>query len=79
MEFFRLSAIPATVFYFTLYDNLHCAFHDRFGTNRVFAPLAAGSLARAAAVTVVSPLELIRTKMQSESLSYRGRQASKCF
>jgi len=32
----------------------------------------AGSLARASSVTIVSPLELIRTKMQSEKLSYFG-------
>lgn len=33
-------------------------------------PLVAGSSARILAVTVVNPLELIRTKMQSEKMSY---------
>ncbi|KAF7623506.1 hypothetical protein Mgra_00010203 [Meloidogyne graminicola] len=65
-----LSAVPATVFYFTLYDNLHCALREQFGNKSPFAPLLAGSLARASSVTIVSPLELIRTKMQSEKLSY---------
>lgn len=34
-------------------------------------PLVAGCSARILAVTVVNPLELIRTKMQSEKMSYR--------
>ena len=33
-------------------------------------PFVSGSVARFAAVTVISPLELVRTKMQSASLSY---------
>ncbi|KAL7075127.1 hypothetical protein ACQ4LE_005780 [Meloidogyne hapla] len=65
-----LSAVPATVFYFTLYDNLHSALRERIGNKSLFAPLLAGSFARASSVTIVSPLELIRTKMQSERLSY---------
>lgn len=36
----------------------------------VRVPLVAGCLARCFAVTVVNPLELIRTKMQSEKMSY---------
>lgn len=32
----------------------------------------AGATARTIAVTIVSPLELIRTKMQSKKLSYAG-------
>lgn len=35
-------------------------------------PLLAGMAARVFSVTVVSPLELIRTKMQSQKLSYYG-------
>jgi solute carrier family 25 protein 39/40 len=34
--------------------------------------LVAGGVARIWAVTIVSPLELIRTKMQSKKLSYQG-------
>jgi solute carrier family 25 protein 39/40 len=35
-------------------------------------PMVAGSTARIWAATLVSPLELIRTKMQSQKLSYAG-------
>ena len=35
-----------------------------------WVPLAAGCTARTWSVTIVSPLELIRTKMQSEKLNY---------
>lgn len=42
-------------------------------TKQPFAiPLLAGMGARVFSVTVVSPLELIRTKMQSQRLSYYG-------
>lgn len=43
-------------------------------TEQPFAvPLLAGMAARVFSVSVVSPLELIRTKMQSQKLSYYGR------
>lgn len=48
---------------------------DRFAglTEQPFSvPLMAGMVARVFSVTVVSPLELIRTKMQSQKLSYYG-------
>jgi solute carrier family 25 protein 39/40 len=64
-----VSAIPATVFYFSVYDNLLCRARKRFG-DHIYIPLVVGAIARAIAVTIVSPLEMIRTKMQSESLSY---------
>lgn len=45
-----------------------------FGNQPVwFTSLLAGGVARVWAVTLVSPLELIRTKMQSKKLSYRGK------
>ncbi|XP_048373101.1 probable mitochondrial glutathione transporter SLC25A39 isoform X2 [Sphaerodactylus townsendi] len=64
-------AVPATVIYFTGYDQLRdflCAKVDSQGR---YIPLVAGAFARLGAVTVISPLELIRTKMQSRQLSYR--------
>lgn len=67
-----MSAIPQTVFYFTLYDNLHALLSRELPASPYLAPLLAGSGARAVAATVVSPLEMVRTKMQSEVLSYRG-------
>ncbi|NXU41426.1 S2539 protein, partial [Drymodes brunneopygia] len=64
-------AVPATVIYFTAYDQLRDYLHARTGTRSHYIPLLAGALARLGAVTVISPLELIRTKMQSQQLSYR--------
>ncbi|NXQ28837.1 S2539 protein, partial [Alaudala cheleensis] len=66
-------AVPATVIYFTTYDQLRDYLHTRMGMGSWshYIPLLAGALARLGAVTVISPLELIRTKMQSQQLSYR--------
>ncbi|KAG9328457.1 hypothetical protein JZ751_015694 [Albula glossodonta] len=63
-------AVPATVIYFTCYDQLCVALKSRMGRHSEVAPLIAGALARVGAATVISPLELIRTKMQSQNLSY---------
>lgn len=64
-----ISAIPATILYFTLYDNLHNYVRQRINKN--YAPLISGTLARTTVVSMISPLELIRTKMQSEKHSYQ--------
>lgn len=65
-------AVPATVVYFTLYDQLRHKFHLWSGSYEqpIWVPMLAGSGARVLAVTVISPLELVRTKMQSKRLSY---------
>ncbi|KAK2713404.1 hypothetical protein QYM36_009316 [Artemia franciscana] len=66
-------ALPATVIYFTTYEQLRVHLNDKYGSYRsqpMWIPLLAGGLARTWAVTLVSPLELIRTKMQSQRLSY---------
>lgn len=66
-------AVPATVVYFVTYEQLRTRLNDRFckGVKQpAWIPLAAGCTARLWAATVVSPLELIRTKMQSKKLSY---------
>uniref|UniRef100_A0A673J349 Solute carrier family 25 member 40 n=1 Tax=Sinocyclocheilus rhinocerous TaxID=307959 RepID=A0A673J349_9TELE len=56
--------VPATVIYFTCYDQLLClASHD------FFLHLSVGS------ATVISPLELVCTKMQSEKQSYQELSA----
>ncbi|KAH6609434.1 mitochondrial carrier domain [Trichoderma cornu-damae] len=60
--------IPANIIYFTGYDWLR--FHPMspfasFSTD--YAPLVAGSFARLLAATSVSPVELIRTRMQAAS------------
>jgi solute carrier family 25 protein 39/40 len=72
-------AVPATMIYFVSYEHLRVYFSDNYTIitgnpdQPVIIPLAAGGLARLWAVTVVNPLELIRTKMQSKRLSYRGK------
>ncbi|KAM8947313.1 mitochondrial glutathione transporter SLC25A39 isoform 1-T1 [Pelodytes ibericus] len=63
-------AVPATIIYFTCYDQLRDFLRYGLGYNGSHIPLVAGALARLGAVTVISPLELIRTKMQSRQLSY---------
>ncbi|XP_074048984.1 mitochondrial glutathione transporter SLC25A40 isoform X2 [Macrotis lagotis] len=63
-------AVPATVIYFTCYDQLSSFMKSKV-ENDAYVPIFAGTVARLGAVTVISPLELIRTKMQSRALSYK--------
>lgn len=62
-----LMAIPANVIYFTGYDILR--YNKRSPVNQVipdaYAPLLAGSVARVAAASVISPIEMFRTRMQA--------------
>ncbi|XP_036103323.1 solute carrier family 25 member 40 isoform X2 [Molossus molossus] len=64
-------AVPATVIYFTCYDQLTAVLRSKLGENESHIPIVAGIVARFGAVTVISPLELIRTKMQSKNFSYK--------
>ncbi|XP_063306837.1 probable mitochondrial glutathione transporter SLC25A40 [Pelobates fuscus] len=66
-----IMAVPATAFYFTFYDQLRDILIPRLQGNTETASLLAGATARLGSVTLISPLELIRTKMQSRPLSYR--------
>jgi len=74
-----IMAVPATIIYFVSYEQLRVLISDKYSEytgvqeQPVVIPLVAGGLARLWAVTVVNPLELIRTKMQSKKLTYRGR------
>uniref|UniRef100_A0A0N4UVI8 Solute carrier family 25 member 40 n=1 Tax=Enterobius vermicularis TaxID=51028 RepID=A0A0N4UVI8_ENTVE len=63
-------AVPATVLYYAAYDNMLLRLKKRYKQNSFWLPLIAGIGARTMATTVVSPLEMIRTKMQSEKLTY---------
>jgi solute carrier family 25 protein 39/40 len=75
-------ALPTTVLYFVAYEQLRVHLKDYHRTNTaknvsdddyklpMWIPLVSGCTARCFAVTVVNPLELIRTKMQSEKMSY---------
>ncbi|KAF6086831.1 solute carrier family 25 member 40 [Phyllostomus discolor] len=64
-------AVPATVIYFTCYDQLTALLRSKLGENESRIPIVAGIVARFGAVTVISPLELIRTNMQSKKFSYK--------
>ncbi|XP_075348879.1 mitochondrial glutathione transporter SLC25A40 isoform X6 [Mycteria americana] len=66
-----IMALPTTVIYFTCYDQLSEALKSRLGKDDGYIPVLAGSLSRFGSVTVVSPLELIRTRMQYRKLSYK--------
>ncbi|XP_029046830.1 solute carrier family 25 member 40-like [Osmia bicornis bicornis] len=74
-------AVPATIAYFVSYEQLRLYFKDIYnkkikhntmgGKEQPFwIPMLAGAVARIWAATLVSPLELIRTKMQSQKLNY---------
>ncbi|CAG9537719.1 unnamed protein product [Cercopithifilaria johnstoni] len=66
-----IMAIPATVLYYTIYDNMLCWLRKEYDSKSHWIPLFAGSTARLVALTIVSPIELIRTKMQSERFTYK--------
>ena len=75
-------AVPTTVIYFTTYEQMKERAQRSMGLTRQEAnekhglAMGAGALARIWAVTLVSPLELIRTKMQSQKMAfYQVRQA----
>lgn len=70
-------ALPTTVIYFVAYEQFRLRLKEFYLRKRdkstelpFWLPLIAGGSARVLAVTIVNPLELIRTKMQSEKLSY---------
>lgn len=74
-------ALPSTVIYFVSYEQIRVRLKDRYLAWRPnpehkcpwWIPLFSGSSARMVAVSIVSPLELVRTKMQSQKLSYLGK------
>jgi solute carrier family 25, member 39/40 len=66
-----LMAIPQIVLYFTAYEEAKRIFgYDSIENPNVILPMVSGGVARVIAVTAVSPIELIRTKLQSEKLKY---------
>uniref|UniRef100_A0A8D2NQY6 Solute carrier family 25 member 40 n=1 Tax=Zosterops lateralis melanops TaxID=1220523 RepID=A0A8D2NQY6_ZOSLA len=66
-----IMAVPTTAIYYTCYDQLCEALKNRPGKHDEHIPVIAGSLSRFGSVTVVSPLELIKTQMQYRRLSYK--------
>uniref|UniRef100_A0A0N5AM09 Solute carrier family 25 member 40 n=1 Tax=Syphacia muris TaxID=451379 RepID=A0A0N5AM09_9BILA len=63
-------AVPATVFYYAVYDNLLLWLQTKSPEHLFWLPMIAGGGARTLSTTIISPLEMIRTKMQSERLTY---------
>lgn len=74
-----LMAVPNTACYFTAYDYLRHHVHEWQAqrprgvmSHEAVAPLAAGTAARALTTTLISPLELLRTRAQTEGLAGHG-------
>ncbi|KAJ8972607.1 hypothetical protein NQ314_000098 [Rhamnusium bicolor] len=72
-------AIPATIVYFVTYEQLRLHLKDMYNKKKppdrkikqpYWIPLISGGTARIISASIVSPIELIRTKMQSRKLSY---------
>ncbi|GMT20867.1 hypothetical protein PFISCL1PPCAC_12164 [Pristionchus fissidentatus] len=76
-------AVPLTAFYFSAYDCLLARIRELADARRrrragadaprstleaLAPPMIAGTVARSASVTLVAPLEVVRTKMQSEHM-----------
>ena len=67
-------AIPANVIYFTGYDSLRYNRHspiNQFVADG-YAPLVAGSISRVAAASVISPIEMFRTRLQAAPSGVSG-------
>jgi solute carrier family 25 protein 39/40 len=59
--------VPSTVLYFQLYDNLRLGMEAQGSAlATLLAPMASGIVSRAAVVTVLSPLELVRTRAMAK-------------
>jgi len=67
-----MMAIPANVVYFTMYDSFKykLGFREDDPSTK-YVPVVAGSSARTLSTMLVTPLELLRTKLQSERLTYQ--------
>ncbi|CAN0227832.1 unnamed protein product, partial [Phaeothamnion confervicola] len=68
-----LMAVPQTVLYFSMYDVIRDELrrHRSLPAGDILAPMIAGGSARLLAATAISPLELIRTQMQSQLEQHR--------
>lgn len=66
-----LMTVPATVIYFTVYDRLKYRIGYREeDPSTLYLSALAGAAARIGAATAISPIELVRTKMQSQKYSF---------
>lgn len=69
LEFHRLIGVPSSTSYILTYDWLVHSVLPPLIPSEVIAPLVAGILARTAVTSLASPLELVRTNLQSTPLS----------
>lgn len=60
-------SVPANVIYFVGYDYLRELIqpYTSIDSNNDYSPLVAGAIARTIAVTIISPIELFRTRLQA--------------
>lgn len=68
-----IMALPSVIIYFTAYDEIKksLGYHELNNPNTAI-PMLSGAVARIMAVTAISPIELIRTKVQSENMKYNN-------
>lgn len=71
LEISLVMAIPSTVLYYTVYDLLLEEL-EKAGAGKFLAPATAGSSARTLSTAVMAPLELVRTRAQSERAAVSG-------
>jgi solute carrier family 25 protein 39/40 len=65
----RVIGVPSATCYMLAYDHLQHDFLPEIMGATTFTPLVAGMTARASVTSLVSPLELIRTNLQSTPIS----------
>lgn len=58
-------SVPATIIYFTAYDQLKVTYGFKPGEKNIYSPMLSGITARVITSTCVSPIEMIRVKLQS--------------
>ncbi|XP_018016684.1 probable mitochondrial glutathione transporter SLC25A40 isoform X2 [Hyalella azteca] len=63
-------AVPNTVLYFTTYEQVRFLLKYKMNCDQWWTAGAAGGVARVWSVTVCSPFELVRTKLQAAKISY---------
>ncbi|XP_072030740.1 mitochondrial glutathione transporter SLC25A39-like isoform X2 [Amphiura filiformis] len=63
--------VPSTILYLTAYDQLKYVMGYKYETSSTFVPVVAGCIAKVYAVSIINPLELIRTKMLSQPLTFK--------
>ncbi|CAG5136352.1 unnamed protein product [Candidula unifasciata] len=64
-------AVPATVVYFTSYEQIKFVLGYQDGVvSYSWKPMVAGAVARVWAASLISPIEMVRTKMQSTKINY---------